>query len=386
MPEQILMPRLSQTMETGRVVEWLKHEGDPVHKGDPLVTIETDKATSDLEAPATGTLFAISVAEGEEVPAGTLLAVMALDGDDPHMLRGAQTFAHMPASKAGGHEAVNSQMKRPVSEELPTVAGRKPVSPAARRLAIKLGVDLAQASGTGAGGLVTASDVQRLAAVTPPAQGETVIPLTGLRGRIAERLSRSRHTAADVTTVMDVDVTDIPHTEDGSAISYTGVVVWAAAKALLDFPVLNAWLVDDKIFVKNQRDIGVAVAIPDGLIVPVVRSADAKSMTEITQELDLFAESARAGQLSPSQVSDATFTVTNSGAFGSLFFTPIINQPEIAILGMGHVSETPVVRHGEIVIRKIMYLCLSYDHRAVDGATAVQFLKRVKEHVEGIPN
>jgi pyruvate/2-oxoglutarate dehydrogenase complex dihydrolipoamide acyltransferase (E2) component len=235
---------------------------------------------------------------------------------------------------------------------------------------------------------VTEGDVRAFAAGGKAGPtGETaefveVIPLTGLRRRIAERLSLSRRTAADVTTVADVDMTEVAALRKASGYSYTAYVVWAAAQALREFPILNASLIEDRILVKRDIHIGVAVALEQGLIVPVIRLADRKTVEGISQEIDALATRAQDGRLTPDELSGGTFTVTNSGAFGSLLFTPIINQPEVAILGMGKVADTPVVRGGEIVVRKVMYLCLSYDHRVVDGAPAVQFLQAVKRRLE----
>jgi pyruvate/2-oxoglutarate dehydrogenase complex dihydrolipoamide acyltransferase (E2) component len=214
------------------------------------------------------------------------------------------------------------------------------------------------------------------------AEDAQVIPLTGLRRRIAERLALSRRTAADVTTVADVDMTEVAALRKGAGLSYTAYVVWAVAQALREFPILNASLVDDRILVKRHIHVGVAVALEQGLVVPVIRSADRKGVEEISREVDGWASRARDGKLTPDDMTGSTFTVTNSGAFGSLLFTPIINQPEVAVLGMGKVADTPVVREGQIVVRKVMYLCLSYDHRVVDGAPAVQFLQAVKRRLE----
>lgn len=379
--QQVLMPRLSQTMETGRVVKWLKQEGDPIKKGEPIVTIETDKAVSDLEAPESGVLARIAVPEGAEVGVDVLLGTITLRGEDDSPRRGNDSDAHGTPTPP----RLNAQAARTEPE---ADKPRKAISPAARKLAQDLGIDLALVSGTGEGGLVSARDVQAFLARPkettqyPVDENEEVIPLTGMRGRIAESLSRSRRTAADVTTVIDVDMTDVCPSHGEREVSFTAVVIWAAARALTHFPILNAWLIDDKIHLKKQRDIGVAVALTEGLIVPVVRSADSKTAREITAEVNVLASRARAGQLTAEQVAAATFTVTNSGAYGSLFFTPIINQPQVGILGMGKVTDTPVVRGGQVVVRKMMYLCLSYDHRAVDGAPAVQFLQCLRHHIE----
>jgi pyruvate/2-oxoglutarate dehydrogenase complex dihydrolipoamide acyltransferase (E2) component len=188
--------------------------------------------------------------------------------------------------------------------------------------------------------------------------------------------------AADVTTVVDVDMTEVATRRKATGAAYTAYVLWAAARALREFPILNASLEGERILVKKDIHVGVAVALEGGLVVPVIRHADRKSVEEISREMDVLAARARAGQLEPDALTGGTFTVTNSGAFGSLFFTPIINHPEVAILGMGKVADAPAVRDGQLVIRTVMHLCLSYDHRVVDGAPAVQFLQAVKDCLE----
>jgi len=381
------MPRLSQDMTQGRVVEWLKREGDSVQEGEPLVSIETDKAEVEVQAPGTGVLRRVLVDPGAEVEVGAPLAILGAADEDIRSLL------------AGGSEPRTRPMPAPTgapAPSAPAAAGRlsppapgrrRPASPAARRVARELGVDLSQVAGTGAGGLVTEADVRTAASRQAPAWAEPsgnveVIPLTAVRRRIAERLSASRRTAADVTTVVDVDMTEVVGLREGSGLSYTAYVVWATTQALREFPILNASLDGERILVKRDIHLGVAVALPSGLVVPVIRGADRKCVEEISREIEALAERARDGKLGPEELTGSTFTVTNSGAFGSLLFTPIINQPEVAILGMGKVADTPVVREGQIVIRKVMYLCLSYDHRVVDGAPAVQFLQAVKRRLE----
>ena len=377
----VRMPRLSQTMTQGRVVEWLKREGDPVKEGEPLVSIESDKAEVELEAPQSGILRRVLVLAGEEADVDTPLAILAgAEENIEELLTGRPQAAGVTAPPTPRETAVPG---------VPAAPGRRQaISPVARRVARELGVEISQVAGTGAGGLVTEKDVRAFASkgmaasVVEAPEDAQVIPLTGLRRRIAERVSLSRRTAADVTTVVDVDVSEVAALRKKSGSSYTAYVVWAAAQALREFPILNASLVEERILVKRDIHIGVAVALDQGLVVPVIRFADRKDVEGISREIDEMAARARDGQLTPDDLTGSTFTVTNSGAFGSLLFTPIINQPEVAILGMGKVADTPVVRDGAIVVRKVMYLCLSYDHRVVDGAPAVQFLQAVKRRLE----
>lgn len=381
MAQLVRMPRLSQTMTQGRVVEWLKREGEAVKKGEPLVSIESDKAEVEVEAPQSGVIRRVFLSAGEEASVDTPLAILAEAGEGiEHLLK------WQPQAVAVAPSAPSSAAAAPAAPATP--GKRQPVSPAARRIARELGVEISLVAGTGPGGLVIEKDVRALATKGGPtpaiedAEDAQVIPLTGLRRRIAERLSLSRRTAADVTTVAEVDMSEVAALRKGSGLSYTAYVVWAAAQALREFPILNASLVEDRILVKRNVHIGVAVALEQGLVVPVIRSADRKSVEEISREVDEWATRARDGKLTPDDMTGSTFTVTNSGAFGSLLFTPIINQPEVAVLGMGKVADTPVVREGQIVVRKVMYLCLSYDHRVVDGAPAVQFLQAVKRRLE----
>ncbi|MFI5342221.1 MAG: dihydrolipoamide acetyltransferase family protein [Candidatus Methylomirabilales bacterium] len=385
MAQPVLMPRLSQDMTQGRIVEWLKREGEAVKEGEPLVSIESDKAEVELQAPQSGILRQVLLGAGEEADVGTPLAILAEAGENIEALL-EQALKKAPRPVAAPLPVPSSETAGPAVSVSP--GKRQPVSPAARRVARELGVEISQVVGTGAGGLVTEADVRVFAAkgkaapAVEAAENVQVIPLTGLRRRIAERVSLSRRTAADVTTVADVDMSEVAALRTTSGFSYTAYVAWAAAQTLREFPILNASLVEDRILVKRDIHLGVAVALDQSLVVPVIRSADRKPVGEISREIDELAARARDGKLTPDELKGSTFTVTNSGAFGSLLFTPIINQPEVAILGMGKVADTPVVRDGAIVVRKVMYLCLSYDHRVVDGAPAVQFLQAVKRRME----
>lgn len=374
MIHEILMPVLSQSMLQGRVVEWLIKEGDKVDKGALLVVVESDKATHELEAQQSGILRKILVEAGAEVDVNTPLAIIA-DGDE----------VVLPKDDATPNKNAPTGNARPNGSTVST--GRRPISPAARRLAQELGIDVAKVQGTGEDGLITEKDLHAFTAkstssISLEPEDAQVIPLTGQRGRIAERMALSRRTAADVTTVMDVDMGQIAALRVTTKFSYTAYVIRATAQALREFPLLNAYLTDDRILVKSAIHLGVAVAIEGALVVPILRNADRKGVAEIDQEINELGIKARAGQLTPDDMKGSTFTVTNSGVFGSLIFTPIINLPEVAVLGMGKVADTPVVRNGQVVPAKVMYLCLSYDHRAVDGSNAVQFLQSVKNHLE----
>jgi pyruvate/2-oxoglutarate dehydrogenase complex dihydrolipoamide acyltransferase (E2) component len=391
--EYVILPRLSQEMEQGRITEWLKAEGEPVEEGEALLLVETNKALVEVQAPCAGILRQVLVAAGEDAAVGARLGILAgadelIEGGDQESRQG---LAEIKPTYVSPHGNVTPAPGSPGSEWRPV---RRPSSPAARRAAGELGIDLTSVEGTGADGIVTEADVRgHVGRGTPAAPDGTpsresdgeieIIPLTARRTRIAERLSESVRTVASVTTVIDVDVTDvaIDHTTTGS--SYTAYVVWAAARALREFPVLNASLEPNRIVVRRNINLGVAVALEDGLVVPVIRSADTKTVAQISNEIGALANRARLEQLRPEDMTGGTFTVTNSGGYGSLLFTPIINLPEVAILGMGRVADAPVVREGQVAVRKVMLLCLTYDHRAIDGATAVSFLSNVKKRLEG---
>ncbi len=384
MAQHVRMPRLSQDMTEGRILAWLKKEGEAVRQGEPLLSVESDKAEVEVQAPATGLLRKVLVQAGMAAGVGTPLAILGAAEEDIQALlvvRPAQPVAVPPTGVATSTGTV-----APPSVPAGGSTKRQPISPAARRVARELGIDASRVTGSGPGGMVTEADVRAVASQVPAPSAVPddveVIPLSAIRLRAAERVALSRRTAADVTTVVDVDMTEVAGRRQASGASYTAYVTWATAQALREFPILNATLDGERILVKKRIDLGVAVALEHGLVVPVIRGADGKSVDEIARELDGLAKRARAGTLGPGDLSGSTFTVTNSGAFGSLIFTPIINQPEAAILGMGKVADTPVVRDGQIVARKIMYLCLSYDHRIVDGAPAVQFLQAVKRRLE----
>ena len=391
MPTQLLMPRLSQDMESGRIVEWLKKEGDRVERGQPVLLVETDKAEVDVEAPETGLLRRILAPVGTDAAIGSVLAIIAAEGEEDWAgptVGGdvaADTVEVAVEPPAAASPAPASTASGPQSPH----GARQPASPAARRVARELGVDLAQLVGTGERGLVTETDVRSHTAGSSGSvdlQDDDVesIPLDGMRRRIADRMSLSRRTAADVTTVIDVEMSAVARVRKVSRLSYTSYIAWAVAHTLVDFPDLNSSLVDDHILRHRKVQLGVAVALDDGLVVPVVRDAHAMTVEQIETEIENLAAKARGGKLRPQDMAGATFTLTNSGTFGSLFFTPIINLPEVAILGVGRVADVPVVRDGQVVAGKLMYLCLSYDHRAVDGAQAVTFLANVKRRLEAV--
>ena len=346
-------------MEEGQVVTWHKQVGDVVAVDEPLVEIEAEKTTDDVLAPVAGTILEILVAEGETVPALTVLALIGEPG-----------------------EAVSSPLPSKPSVQ---------ITPVARRTAKELGVDLGTVVGTGPGGRVTEYDVVSHATDTPAdTVGErapsptTTVPLTGMRRAIASRMHESIQSMAQLTLTRRIDATELIALQqvlkaEGTDVSVTGLVLKAVAACLARHPSLNATLEDDVITQYARIDLGVAVALDDGLIVPVVRDAAAKSLAELSAEVRDLAERARAKSAKPTEVTGSTFTVTNLGAYGIDGFTPIINPPEVAILGVGRAVEVPVRDSDHVAWRQMITFSLTIDHRAVDGAPGAQFLQALAE-------
>ncbi len=370
MPWKVVMPRLDPGMKTGKLVRWLKREGEPVKRGEEIATAEGEKTTFPIESPADGVLVKILVQEGEEVPVLTALAIIA----------------------APGEQVSEEEFRREAPREVLEVRA----SPAARRLAREYGIDLREVQGTGPGGRITREDILRYVESTGlraelGEEGPRVlkeIELTGKRGTIARRLTESHREIPSVTIVMRADMSRVlelrrREAAGGRKFSITALVVKAVAKALEENRELNSSVVGDKIVVYDDINVGVAVSIPDGLVVPVVRDANKKDLMQITREIEELASRARSEEgLSPRDVSGGTFTVSNLGSEGVEIFTPIINPPQSAILGVGAITQTPVVTGGEIEVRPQMALCLVFDHRAVDGVPAARFLRRVVELLE----
>ena len=376
MPLAITMPRLTQTMDEGRIIGWLKSEGDVVEKGESLVLIETDKAAVEVEAPASGVLSKIIVPEGDAVPVGQTIAVIAEAAD-----------AYSP----------------------PAAPAEVKISPRARRLAQEKGMDIMLLTGTGPVGRIVEEDVLRVIGAgerpSPPApppappgpvapaptQGGKVVPLAGMRKAIAEQMALSSRTVARVTITMEVDMTDAvelrgqlqPELEKvGVRLTHNDLIVKAVATALKEHPMLNSRWTEGGIELVPEVNVGVAVAMEEGLVVPVVHGADEKSLVEIARATTQLADKARQRRLSQDEFTGGTFTVTNLGMYDVEAFTPIVNPPEAAILGVGRIAERPSVLQGQIVVRSLMVLSLSFDHRIVDGALAARFLRRVKALLE----
>jgi 2-oxoglutarate dehydrogenase E2 component (dihydrolipoamide succinyltransferase)/2-oxoisovalerate dehydrogenase E2 component (dihydrolipoyl transacylase) len=376
----IIMPQLGESIAEGTVVKWLVPVGGVIEKDQSLLEVETEKVALEIPSPATGVLSEIVVKEGETVPVGTLLA--RIDSAPPSEV----------INRVGG------VVVRPME---PTPAGEDHHSPAVRQLAKEHGVDLSQVTGTGAGGRVTKKDVQDFVArrkpsavsIQPSAQeaaAEEVIPLTQMRRTIADRMVKSRQTSAHVTTFFEADFSGIAKFREvlrqgsgqGRGLTYLPFVIRAVTRAIREASVVNSAWGEQGIVIKKDIHIGIATALEDGLLVPVVRHADRKGLTQLAKEVADLAERARIKKLNPEEVQGGTFTITNHGGFGSLFSTPIIHQPQIAILGVGAIQKRAVVINEAIAIRPMGYLSLSFDHRVIDGATADQFMSKVKGYLE----
>jgi pyruvate/2-oxoglutarate dehydrogenase complex dihydrolipoamide acyltransferase (E2) component len=368
----IIMPQLGESIAEGIVVRWLIPVGGMIQKDQSLLEVETEKVALEIPSPATGVLSEIIIQEGETVPVGTLLA--RIDSAPPSEV----------INRVGG------VVVRPME---PTVEGEEHHSPAVRQLATEHGVDLSQVKGTGAGGRITKKDVQDFIAqrggpakvqdsAGEQSMGEDIIPFTHMRKTIAERMVNSRHTSAHVSTFFEADFAGIAKFREGRDLTYLPFIIRAVTRAIREMPVVNSSWSEQGITIKKDIHIGIATALQDGLLVPVVRHADRKGLTQLAKEIADLAERARSKKLSPEEVQGGTFTITNHGGFGSLFSTPIIHQPQIAILGVGAIQKRPVALNDAIAIRPMGYLSLSFDHRVIDGATADQFMAKVKGYIE----
>lgn len=394
MAYNILMPKLGLTMQEGTVSRWLKKEGDEVKKDEPIVEIMTDKITNQMEAAHSGILKKILVEEGQTAKVSEVIGIIA----DPN-----EEVTDIPEDKKYTKEQSPDSIRRVTQdEEKESSSKRLRISPAARRLAKEKGVVLEKVVATGPAGRIMLEDVKRYLekqiSKEETVKGELqeeknkeaeVIPLRGMRKIISDRMTQSWHNSPHVTITMEADMTEAAVLREkikqkyNRKITFTDLIVKACAKGLKDFPMINATLENEKIKQFKEINIGVAVALDDGLIVPVVFSADKKGLFKISEEVKALVEKARKGELSSDKVKDGSFTVTNLGMYGVDVFTPIINPPESAILGIGRITRKPVVcENNEIKIKPMMWLSLSFDHRLIDGALAAQFLSRVKDYLE----
>ena len=373
MSVEVVMPRLSQTEDEGLVVAWFKREGSEVKAGDLLLEVQVEKVSYEIEAPAGGQLSQILAPKGAVAKVDQVLAVIA-------------EATEAPATEAPATEAPAVTQQEPVPSPQPAKSA-VPVSPAARRLAKEHGIDLAAVQGTGDGDRITEADVQRAAPVAA-APAIQVIPIAGLRKAVAQRMHSSLQTMAQVSLATETDVTDLVRAREARRaqldVSYTDLIIRAVALTLKEHPRLNATATAEEIRLHSEVHIGLAVALDDGLIAPVLRHADRMGVAEIAAEARRLAERARAGALTADDLVGGTFTVTNLGAFEIDAFTPIINPPQVAILGVGRILEKPALHQGAITARSLLTLSLTFDHRVVDGAPAAAFLQALSRRL-GVP-
>lgn len=387
----VSLSQLSMTMHDGRILSWLKREDDAVKEGEPLLAVETDKVEVEIPAPASGYVRKILAEEGEVIQMGGNLCLIAEKEDD---LTAYLDLKNLRADSVNANNTPDKKEELPHSNIQDDEIRRPKISQLAREAARQYGIDVNTIAGTGPGGLIVKADIEKI--LTTKTRGSApvhtrlegaaveseVIPLQGARKRIAEHLTLSKRTVADVTTVTEVDMTQVAALRKTLPVRYTAFVVKAAAKGLQEFPILNSSMIGEEIHLWKGINVCVAVAIDTGVVTPVIKNTDKKHLMAIAEEIEQFSRKSKEHLLTPEDLADGTFTVTNSGVFGSLFFTPIINYPQSAVLGMGKVMKTPVVREDDIAIASMMYLCLTYDHRIVDGAPAVKFLQKVKYYLE----
>jgi pyruvate dehydrogenase E2 component (dihydrolipoamide acetyltransferase) len=413
MAEIITMPRLSDTMTEGVVAQWLKKVGDKISEGDILAEIETDKATMEFESFNAGTLLYIGLKDGESAPVDSLLAIIGEEGEDIDAIIKDFKVAAPAQEEAPVKEEEKKVETTPTVKETPAVAtaqtktqapvttntsGRVVASPLAKKIAEEKGINLASITGTGENGRVVKRDVENY---VPTAASTSIAPAISageisfeettnsqMRKTIARRLAESKFTAPHYYLMLDIDmdnaiasrkvINELPDTK----VSFNDMVVKASAMALKKHPKVNSQWFDDKIRINHHVSVGVAVAVEDGLVVPVIPFTDQKSMTQIGAAVKDMAVRAKSKKLTPAEMEGSTFTVSNLGMFGITEFTSIINQPNSAILSVGAIVQKPVVKNGEIVVGNIMKVTLACDHRTVDGATGSAFLQTLKEYIE----
>jgi pyruvate dehydrogenase E2 component (dihydrolipoamide acetyltransferase) len=409
MANEVKLPRLGQGMESGTIVKWLKSEGDRVEKGEPLYELDTDKVTQEVEAEASGVLLKIAVQEGE-VPVGETIAVIGEEGEQaPDLSSGNGAAAKeveeevQEEGSPGPARAEERERGREATEQVAEMrpptrdGGRVKASPLARRIARERGVDLAALSGTGPEGRIVAEDVERAEAGAAPAAAPVTAPsgeveieqLSSVRRTIARRLSEAWLApafqiamSADMTRAKELHARLAELAGDGPKPTLTDILTRASAAALMRHRAVNARFTGEAIERYPSADIGLAVAIPDGLVVPVIRASERRTIAEIAAARVDLVERSRGGRLKQEDLEGGTFTISNLGMYGVEQFVAVLNPPQAAILAVGAVEDRPVAREGELVVRPMMTMTLTSDHRALDGATASDFLRTVKSFLE----
>jgi 2-oxoglutarate dehydrogenase E2 component (dihydrolipoamide succinyltransferase) len=408
MATEVNVPTLGESIVEATVGEWLKQPGDPVKADEPIVSLETDKVAVEVPSPVAGVMGQHAVAVGDNVAVGALLATIEAGGAGAAAPAPAPAAAPAaPAPTLASSPAATAGQQAPASGDAPAA-----LSPSVRRAVLETGVDPATVTGTGKDGRLTKDDVLA-AAATPaapaapapsaePVQTPSVaastsrkeerVRMTRLRQTVAKRLKDAQNTAAMLTTFNDVDMSavieartkykDLFEKKHGVRLGFMGFFVKAACMALKDVPSVNGKIDGEEIVYHDYADISVAVSAPQGLVVPVIRDADQLSVAGIEKTIGDFGKRAKDGTLKMEEMKGGTFTISNGGVFGSLMSTPIINPPQSAVLGLHRIEDRPVVRDGQVVVRPMMYLALSYDHRLIDGREAVTFLVALKNAIE----
>lgn len=405
------LPDVGEGMHECEVVKIHVNEGDSIQEFDTIAEVQTDKALVEISSPVTGKVKELKIKEGEIAIVDSVIVVFEVAGEGNVE---AQEPKDAPQTEQDRKEGTQDEVKKEEEEQ-----GKKPsvsAMPSVRKLARELGVDLTQVKGTGKHGRILAEDVVNYAEgkkepqtpLSPVSDQPSVdqekeqvgteerIPLRGIRRTIAERMSHSKHTASHVTIMDEFDVTELISLrkwgkqvaeERNIKLTYLPFIIKATIAALREYPVMNASIDDEQeeIVIKHYYHIGLAAATEQGLLVPVIKNADQKTIFQIAEEISDKANRAREMKLAPNEMSGGTFTISNIGGYGTQFFTPVINHPEVAILGVGTIQKKPVVHEDEIVIRPQMFFSLSFDHRLIDGDVAAKFLSRIKQYIEN-PN
>ena len=414
---EIIMPQMGESIAEGTISKWLKEEGEFVHKEEPLFEVSTDKIDTAIPAPESGIVSKIVVQEGATVPINTVVAFIETEGAQKVDVLSVE-FSSVPLTiESEPQMAIDDKKADSVPVETAQAVHEIHLSPAVRKLVREYTIDISRIKGSGVNGRINAQDVlkyleQKSTAIDKrkiveetmpiaekkisveekkPQEKVEVVPMTTMRKRIAEHMVMSKRTSPHVTTVFEIDMTNVvkareqlkpAYEKEGVKLTYLSFIVQAVIKALQAYPVVNASVSDTNIIYKKDINIGIAVALEWGLIVPVIKNADAKSLLRIAKEIQDLGERARMKKLKPEDIQDSTFSITNPGSFGAVWGTPIINQPNVAIAGVGAIVKRPVIINNAIAIRSMMYLSLSYDHRIIDGAVADSFLAHSKNTLE----
>lgn len=417
---EVVMPQMGESIVEGTLTKWLKKPGERVERDEPLFEISTDKVDTEIPSPAAGTLREVLVEEGKTVGINTVVARIE-DGAGNGAAAPSKPAAAPPQAAPAPQAPASAPepVGAPVAAAAEPAAPAGPLSPLVRKMAREHNIDLSRVKGTGAGGRITRQDVEAYLAAgqapaaarpapapvqappapstyvppAPPSPAKVrVEPMSVMRQKIAEHMVMSKRTSAHVTTIHRVDMTKVAKMRDrhkadfqaryGMSLTYLPFVVRAAVEALRTYPVVNASIEGTNILYHNEINIGIAVALENGLIVPVIRNADERNVLGLQRAIVDLASRARSRQLKPDEVQGGTFSITNFGSYGSLVGTPIINQPQVAIMGVGMVTKEPVVIDDAIAIRSMCYLSLTFDHRLIDGALADQFTAKAKSVLE----